>query len=196
MQAILSPSGRVTFESLEPMCSRLSLNCWRLGRLDRCWDCPQTGTAHVTRLQTSQRLAGSRRRAQPARAEHGCGGGGAGLRFSSLRLTAGDGFRRCEHRRAGSHIPPGRVLQTFDAVPAGLEPGVLGPLTLAGNARVPMSSTGPNAVVTLDDQRAQGSASIIDPVPSIRASLIGGNLDLGPYLNLASSQEPQAAGGA
>lgn len=205
VQAILSPSGRVTFESLEPMSfSDPSLNRWLTGTpAGQVLGLPSDPELFgVTRLQTSFSGSLAADGVLSLRARNTAAAVGAqGLRFSSLRLTAGDGFF------AGASIDglevsiPSlrRVLQTFDAVPAGLEPGVLGPLTLAGNARVSdVEASVSNAVVTLDDQRAQGSASIIfDPVPSIRASLIGGNLDLGPYLNLeassAANRKQQAA---
>ena len=205
VQAIFSPSGRLSFESLEPMSfSDPSLNRWLTGSVaGQGLGLPSDPELFgVTRLQSS--FSGSlaadgvlRFQARNTAAAIG----GQSVQFDSMRLTASAGFF------AGASIDglqvsiPSlrRVLRTFDAVPEGLEPGALGAMTLSGNARLSDSEASVfNAVLTLDDQRAQGSASIVfDTVPVISATLGGGSLDLSPYLNLqpssADNRRQQAA---
>ncbi len=195
IQAIFSPSGRMTFETLEPAkLTEPSLNRWLQGMaLGLPSDAEVFG---ATRLQTS--LSGSvapdgvlSLRANGATASVGS----QSFKVDRLLVTAGNGFFAGASLQGLSANVPSvrRVLQTFDAVPASVTPDALGALSFSGDARFSDSDLAvSDALVTLDNQTARGSASVyFDAVPYIEADLVGGTLDLTPYLNLSPSSAEQ-----
>jgi len=195
MQAIFSPSGRMTFETLEPTkLTDPSLNRWLQGMALGLPSDPEVFGA--TRLQSS--LSGSvaadgvlSLRASGATVSVGS----QSLKFDHMLLTAGDGFFAGASLKGLSANVPSvrRLLQTFDAVPSGITPDALGALSISGDARFSDSDISvSDALVTLDNQSARGSASVyFDAVPSITADLVGGTLDLTPYLDLSPSSAEQ-----
>lgn len=195
LQAIISPSGRMTFETLEAVkLTDPSLNRWMQGMALGVPSDPEV--FGPTRLQAS--FSGSMAsdgvltlRAQDATASVGS----QSVKFDRMLVTAGDGFFAGATLEGLSLNVPSvrRVLQTFDAVPAGIAPDALGGLSVSGDARFSDSDVAvSNALVTLDNQSARGSASIyLDAVPTITANLTGGTLDLTPYLDLEGSSAQQ-----
>ena len=191
IQAIVSPSGRMTFETLEA--ARLtdpSLNRWLQGMALGLPSDPEVFGA--TRVQTS--VSGSvapdgvlTLRASDTTASIGS----QSLTFDRMLVTAGDGFFAGATMEGLSANVPSlrRVLATFDAVPTGLAEDVLGPMSVSGDLRFSDSDVAVSqALVSLDNQTARGDASIyFDAVPTIRADLTGGTLDLSPFLNLEGS---------
>ncbi|MGB1160922.1 MAG: AsmA family protein [Alphaproteobacteria bacterium] len=195
IQAILSPSGRMTFETLEAVkLTEPSLNRWMQGMALGLPSDPEVFGA--TRLQAS--LSGSIApdgvltfRAQDTTASVGS----QSMQFDRMLVTAGDGFfAGATLEGLALNVPSvRRVLQTFDAVPPGIAPDALGALSVSGDARFSDSDVAvSDALITLDNQSARGSASIfLDAVPTITANLTGGTLDLTPYINLEGSSAQQ-----
>lgn len=203
LQAIFSPSGRLTFETLDPLqLTDPSVNRWLQGLALGLPSDPELFGAARVQTMVSGSVAEDgvlSLRAGDATASVGA----QSVTFDRLLVTAGEGFfAGASLQGMSANIPSlRRILQTFDAVPDGLAPDVLGALTLSGDARFSDADVAlSNALVTLDNQSARGSASVFfDAVPSIRADLEGGTLDLSPYLNLkpsSSAQRKQTASSA
>ena len=195
LQAIISPSGRMTFETLEPVqLTDPSLNKWLQGMALGLPSDPEVFGAARVQTSVSGTVASDgvlTLRASGATASVGT----QSVKFDRMLVTAGDGFFAGASMEGLSANVPNlrRVLQTFDAVPAGVAPEALGALALSGDVKFSDSDAAvSNALVTLDNQTARGSASIFfDPVPTIRADLTGGTLDLKPYLNLEATSAEQ-----
>ncbi len=195
IQAIVSPSGRMTFETLEA--ARLtdpSLNKWLQGMALGLPSDPEIFGA--TRLQTLVSGSVAPDGVLTLRASNATASvGRQSLKFDRMLVTAGDGFFAGATMEGLSANVPSlrRVLATFDAVPDGLEEDALGTFSMSGDLRFTDSDVAVSqALVTLDNQSARGDASIyFDAVPTIRADLSGGTLDLSPYINLEGSSATQ-----
>lgn len=195
LQAIISPSGRMTFESLEPVqLTDPSLNAWLQGL---ALGLPDDGEVFgALRVQTSVSGAVASDGVLSLRASDATASVGVNsAQFDRMLLTAGDGFfAGASIEGLSANVPSlRRVLQTFDAVPPGVSADALGALSLSGDVTFSDSDAAVSkGLVTLDNQTARGAASVFfGPIPSLQADLTGGTLDLRPYLNLEATSAEQ-----